>query len=59
MTLLHSPVYDEIRNAHMKPFRPGAVAQLEEFCREASVVTFSTSSCRGGNSTYSSTTAAR
>jgi cytochrome P450 len=34
MTLLHSPFYDEIRNAHMKPFRPGAVAQLETFCRE-------------------------
>ncbi len=36
MTLLHSPVYDEIRNAHMKPFRPGPVTQLEEFCREVS-----------------------
>ena len=34
MTLLHSPVYDEIRNAHMKPFRPGPVARLETFCRE-------------------------
>ena len=34
MTLLHSPYYDEIRNAHMKPFRPVPVAQLETFCRE-------------------------
>lgn len=34
MTLLHSPVYDEIRNAHIKPFRPGPVAQLDTFCRE-------------------------
>ena len=34
MTLLHSPHYDEIRNAHMKPFRPAPVAQLETFCRE-------------------------
>jgi cytochrome P450 len=34
MTLLHSPMYEEIRNAHMKPFRPRPVAELEEFCRE-------------------------
>ena len=34
MTLLHSPLYDEIRNAHMKPFRPRPVADLEEFCRQ-------------------------
>jgi cytochrome P450 len=34
MTLLDSPTYDEIRNAHMKPFRPRPVAELEEFCRQ-------------------------
>ncbi len=34
MTLLDSPTYDEIRNAHMKPFRPRPVAEMEEFCRE-------------------------
>ena len=34
MTLLHSPVYDEIRRAHIKPFKPAAVAELEEFCRQ-------------------------
>jgi cytochrome P450 len=35
MTLLHSPVYDEIRQAHSKPFRPVAVAELEDFTRSA------------------------
>ena len=34
MTLLHSPVYDEVRNAHMKPFRPRPVAELEQYCRD-------------------------
>ena len=34
MTLLHSPTYDEVRNAHMKPFRPRAVAELEQYCRD-------------------------
>jgi cytochrome P450 len=33
MTLLHSPVYDEIRQAHSKPFRPIPVAELEDFSR--------------------------
>jgi cytochrome P450 len=35
MTLLHSPVYDEIRHAHSKPFRPVPVAELEDFTRAA------------------------
>jgi cytochrome P450 len=34
MTLLESPTYDEVRNAHIKPFRPRPVAELEEFCRQ-------------------------
>jgi cytochrome P450 len=34
MTLLHSPTYEEIRNAHMKPFRPRPVAELDRYCRE-------------------------
>jgi cytochrome P450 len=34
MTLLHSPTYDEVRNAHMKPFRPRPVAELEQYCRD-------------------------
>lgn len=36
MTLLHSPVYDEIRRAHAKPFSARSVAQLEGFSREVS-----------------------
>jgi cytochrome P450 len=35
MTLLHSPVYDQVRQAHLKPFRPTPVAQLEDFSRHA------------------------
>jgi hypothetical protein len=35
MTLLHSPVYDEIRRAHSKPFTPISVAELEDFSRSA------------------------
>lgn len=34
MTLLHSPVYDEIRAAHLKPFKPGPVAEWEAISRE-------------------------
>ncbi|MCK9553757.1 cytochrome P450 [Aquamicrobium sp.] len=33
MTLLHSPIYEEIRFAHSKPFRAAEVAKLEEFTR--------------------------
>lgn len=33
MTLLHSPVYNEIRMAHIKPFSPRNVAAMEEFSR--------------------------
>src|ERR1700756_367623 len=34
MTLLHSPVYDETRAAHRKPFKPGPVAEWEAVSRE-------------------------
>lgn len=33
MTLLHSPVYEQIRIAHAKPFTAGSVAKLEGFAR--------------------------
>lgn len=33
MTLLHSPVYEEIRFAHAKPFSLGSVKRLEAFTR--------------------------
>ena len=34
MTLLHSPVYDQVRQAHLAPFKPAPVAELEDFCRQ-------------------------